>query len=70
MDAEDRAAMAERVAREKASRVEVENTTVLSYAREDAEGVWEDKLAVECQAWELSERERREQFEELTLLLS
>jgi hypothetical protein len=39
MDAEDRAAMAERVAREKASRVEVENTTVLSYAREDAEGV-------------------------------
>jgi hypothetical protein len=39
MDAEDRAAMAERVAREKASRVEVENTTVLSSAREDAEGV-------------------------------
>jgi hypothetical protein len=36
MDAEDRAALAEKEARERVSRVEAKNTVVLAYAREDA----------------------------------
>jgi hypothetical protein len=54
--------------------VEVENTVVLSFAREDAKGfvskiaLIEGELAVEHQAWEVSGREHREQFQELTLL--
>jgi hypothetical protein len=47
---------------------------VLASAHEDAEGLarkialLEDELAVEHRAWEVSEREHREQFDELTLL--
>jgi hypothetical protein len=93
--AEDRAALAEREARERESRVEVENVVSLASAHEDAEGLLrkiallEGELAEERRAWELveenscglpdvaadaerrwelSEREHREQFEELTLL--
>jgi hypothetical protein len=64
----------ERVALERVSRAEVENAMVLASAREDAEGfvrkitLLENELAVERQAREVSERERRARFEELTLL--
>jgi hypothetical protein len=73
-DAENQAALAEREALDRVSRVEVENTMLLASAHEDAEGLarkfalLEDKLAAEHRAREVSERERREQFEELTLL--
>jgi hypothetical protein len=73
-DAENQANLAEREVLERVSRVEVKNSAMLSYAREEAEGfVWkiallEGELAAEDQAWEVSERERWEQFEELTLL--
>jgi hypothetical protein len=46
----------------------------LAFAHKDVEGLaWNitlpvDELAVECQARELSERERQEQSEELTLM--
>jgi hypothetical protein len=73
-DAENQANLAEREVLERVSRVEVKNSAMLSYAREEAEGfVWkiallEGELAAEDQAWEVSKRERWEQFEELTLL--
>jgi hypothetical protein len=71
MDAEDRATLVERVALEKVSRVEAENAVVLASAHEDAEG-FVRKIAqleqFEVDAREVSERERREQFEELALL--
>jgi hypothetical protein len=73
-DVENQAALAEREALDKVSRVEVENATLLASAHEDAEGLarkfalFEDNLAAEHRAREVSERERREQFEELTLL--
>jgi hypothetical protein len=55
-------------------RTKVENAAVLASAHEDAKGlIWkitllEGELVAEHQAWELSEREHREQFKELTLL--
>jgi hypothetical protein len=58
-DAEDRAALAEREAWERVSRVEVENAVVLASAQEDVEGlVWkitflEGEIAEERRAWEL-----------------
>jgi hypothetical protein len=64
----------EREALERVSRVEVENIMVLASTREDAEGFvrkiahLEGDLVVEHQAREVSERESRVQFEELTLL--
>jgi hypothetical protein len=94
-DAEDQAALIQREARERVSRMEVENSTMLASAREDAEGLalkialLEAEHAEEHRAWELAEeksrglfdmaadaerwwevfeRERWEQFEELTLL--
>jgi hypothetical protein len=73
-DAEDRATLAEREALERVSRAEVENATALASTREDVEGLarkitlLEDELAAELQAREVSERERREQFKELSLL--
>jgi hypothetical protein len=54
----------ERVALERVSRAEAENTMVLASAREDAERfvrkitLLENELAVERQAREVSERER------------
>jgi hypothetical protein len=73
-DAEDQATLAEREALKRVSRAEVENAATLASASEDAEGFackiafLEDELAMECQAREVSEREHREQFMELTLL--
>jgi hypothetical protein len=73
-DAENRAALAEREALERVSRVEAESTAVLASAHEDAEGfVWkmtllEDELEAEHHAREVFERERQARFEELTLL--
>jgi hypothetical protein len=73
-DAEDQATLAEREALKRVSRAEVENAATLASASEDAEGfackiaLLEDELAMECQAREVSEREHREQFMELTLL--
>jgi hypothetical protein len=73
-DKEDRAALAERVVLENISRVEAENAKVLASIREDVEGyvqkitLLEGELVVERWAQEVSKRERREQFEELTLL--
>jgi hypothetical protein len=72
-DAEEWAALVEREALEGVSRVEVENTVALAFACDDAEGfvqkisLLEGELVVE-RVREASERERREQFEELTLL--
>jgi hypothetical protein len=54
--------------------VEAESATALASAREDAErfvrkiALLEGELAAEHRVWEASERERQEQFEELTLL--
>jgi class 3 adenylate cyclase len=62
-DVEDWTALVERVALERVSRVEVENTMALASAREDAKGfvrkitLLEDELAVERQNREVSERE-------------
>jgi hypothetical protein len=73
-DAEDRAALVECNAMEWLSRAELENATVLASACEDAKWpVWrvailEDKHGVECLAREMSKREHRAHFEELTLL--
>jgi hypothetical protein len=73
-DAEDWATLAEREALEKVWRVEAENAMALASTHEDVEGfvpkfaLFEGKLAVECQAWEVSKRECWEQFEELTRL--
>jgi hypothetical protein len=73
-DAENWATLAKRVALEKVSRVEAENTVVLASAREDVEGfvrkivLLEGELAAEHRAREAFERERQKQFEELTLL--
>jgi hypothetical protein len=56
------------------SRVEAENVTMLASAREDVEGFvgkiafLEGELVAEHRAQKVSERECREQFEELTLL--
>jgi hypothetical protein len=55
-------------------RVEAENATVLAFAHEDAKGfvqkiaILEGELVAERQAWEVSKREHRDEFEELTLL--
>jgi hypothetical protein len=63
-DVEDRAALAEMVALEKVSRVEVENATTLASAHEDVEGfvqkitLLEGELAAERRAQEVSKRER------------
>jgi hypothetical protein len=71
---EDQATLAEREALERMSRAEAENVTALASAHGDAEGlvrkivVLEGELVTERQTWEVSEREHREQFEELTLL--
>jgi hypothetical protein len=73
-DAEDWAALAEREALERVSRAEAENSTALSSARADAEGLkqkivlLEDELAEERRVWQTPEREHRERFKELTLL--
>jgi hypothetical protein len=72
--AKDRTALEERKALERMLRMEVEKATMLASAHEDAKGlVWkitllEGELVAEHQACELSEREHREQFKELTLL--
>jgi hypothetical protein len=64
----------EREALERVSRPEAESATMLTSAREDAEGLarkitlLKDKLAAEHWAQEVSQRERQEQFEELNLL--
>jgi hypothetical protein len=64
-DAENRAALAEREALERVSRVEAESAAALASAHEDAEGfVWkmtllEDELEAEHHAWEVFERERQ-----------
>jgi hypothetical protein len=71
---EDQAALAKWEVLERMLRAEVENTTTLAYVHEDAEGlVWKTVLlpgevVAEHQTREAYERERREQFEELTLL--
>jgi hypothetical protein len=71
---EDRAALGEREALEMMSRAEEVNDVAIASTREDAKGVvqkivlHEGKLVVEHPAPEVSEREHREQFEELTLL--
>jgi hypothetical protein len=71
---EDQAALAKWEVLERMSRAEVENTTALAYVHEDAEGlVWkivllQGEVVAEHQTREAYERERREQFEELTLL--
>jgi hypothetical protein len=73
-DAEDQVALKEREALECVSRVETENSAALSFAHADAEGLarkivlLEDELAEEHWAWETSDREHRECFEELALL--
>jgi hypothetical protein len=94
-DAEDRATIAEREARERVSRMEAENAAALACAHEDAEALvrkitlLEGERVEERQARELAEensrglsdvttnaehrrevpeRERWDQFEELTLL--
>jgi hypothetical protein len=62
------------VALEKVSIVDVENSVVLGFAREDGEGfVWKiallkGELVAERRAREVSHRKHREQFKELTLL--
>jgi hypothetical protein len=73
-DAEDRAALVEKEALQRMSRVKAKNAVVLASAREDVEGLirkialFEGELVAEYQAQEVSERERLEQFEELTIL--
>jgi hypothetical protein len=73
-DAEDQAALSKGEVLERVSRVKVENAVVLASAHEDAEGfagkitLLEDERDMECQTRVVSEREYREQFEELTLL--
>jgi hypothetical protein len=64
----------EREVLERMSRVEAKNAMALAFAHEVVEGLirkiilLEDELEAECQAREVSMRERREQFKELTLL--
>jgi hypothetical protein len=69
---EDRANLVERKALERVSRVEVENAASLASACEDAEGFVRNTTLhegeVERRAQEVSEREHREQYGELTLL--
>jgi hypothetical protein len=73
-DAEDRAALVEKEALQRMSRAKAKNAVVLASAREDAEGLirkialFEGELVAEYQAQEVFERERLEQFEELTIL--
>jgi hypothetical protein len=73
-DVEDQAALAEREALERVSQVEAENSAAPASIREDAAGLaqkialHEDNLARERRAREMSEREHRVCFEELTLL--
>jgi hypothetical protein len=73
-DAEDRAALAMRDALERVSRVEAENSAVLTSVREDAKGLarkialLEDELTREHRARETSEREHQSCIKELTLL--
>jgi hypothetical protein len=75
-DAGDRAALVEREALQRVWRVEAENPMMLASGHDDAKGVaqkitlLEDELAAERRSWEVSERERREKFKELTLLQS
>jgi hypothetical protein len=62
-DEEDQAALAEREALERVSRVQEKNATALAFAREEAEGfdqkiaLPEDKITSEHRAREVSERE-------------
>jgi hypothetical protein len=73
-DVEDRASLAQREALEWVSRLEAESATMFACAYEDAEGLsqkvtlLEGELAVEHQAWKMSERDHRAHFKELTLL--
>jgi hypothetical protein len=75
-DVQDWATLAEGEALERVSRAEAENAMMLASVCEETEGPWavweitllEDELAAERRACEVSEREHREQFEELTLL--
>jgi hypothetical protein len=73
-DAEDWATLMKRENLEKESRVEVKNVAELASACEDANGfvrkiiLLEDELVAEHRAWEVFERERQAQFEELSLL--
>jgi hypothetical protein len=75
-DAGDRAALVEREALQRVWRVEAENPMMLASGHDDAKGLaqkitlLEDELAAERRSWEVSERERREKFKELTLLQS
>jgi hypothetical protein len=71
---EDRVDLAEQEALERVSQAEVENSATLFSARVNTEDLarkvilLEDELVEERRAWETSEREHRERFEELTLL--
>jgi 7-keto-8-aminopelargonate synthetase-like enzyme len=71
---EDQVALVQREALERVSRAEAKNAIVLAFAHQDAEGparkitLLEDEIAAEHRAWEVSKRERQEQFEELILL--
>jgi hypothetical protein len=73
-DVGDRAALVEREALQREWRVEAENPMMLASGHDDAKGLaqkitlLEDELAAERRSWEVSERERREKFKELTLL--
>jgi hypothetical protein len=73
-DVEDWIALAEKEALERVSKAEAENATVLASASKDTEGLarkvtlLEDELAAEHWAQEMSQREHRACFEELTLL--
>jgi hypothetical protein len=73
-DVEDRAALAEREALERVSQAEVENSAALASIHEDAAGLaqkialLENNLVRERRAQEMSEREHRACFQELTLL--
>jgi hypothetical protein len=75
-DAGDQAALVEREALQRVWRVEAENPMMLTSGHDDAKGLaqkitlLEDELAAERRSWEVSERERREKFKELTLLQS
>jgi hypothetical protein len=65
-DAEDRETLAEREARERVSRVEVENAAELAFAREDASGfvqrvaLLKGELAEACCAREVAEENFRD----------
>jgi hypothetical protein len=70
---DDQAALAERVVLERVSRADAKNAEALALVREATKGLvrkislLQDELAAERRAWELYERQRYAQFEELTL---